>query len=205
MQKIVRKNPGIVKFDRKVGNDWVSVDVQPLHLPAILTNDPSMTAWGWVVLSFDGKILATGCIKTEPTVKKLRIRKGDSTVGRISEINKILLDTIKKYNVTYVLSELPHGSQNASAAVMIGAVAAIVQTICDTLDIGVEFYSEGDSKKCLLGKLSATKKETIDAVSKLYDIKWTGVKYKDEAIADALSIHYTATKQSSVLKLLKHK
>jgi Holliday junction resolvasome RuvABC endonuclease subunit len=177
----------------------------PFETAHILTNDPSMTAWGWAILTFNGKIITTGCIKTEPTVKKLRIRKGDSTVGRISEINKILLEVIRKYNITYILSELPHGSQNASAAVMIGVVAGIAQTIADTLNIGIEWYSEGDSKKCLLGKLSATKQETINAINKLYDVKWTGIKYKDEAIADALSIHYTATKQSSILKLLKHK
>jgi len=166
----------------------------------ILTNDPSMTAWGWAVLTSEGKILDCGCIKTAPEVKKRRIRKGDDTVRRVSEINQKLLSLIDKYDVRYLLSELPHGSQNASAAVMIGIVVGIVQTLSDTLTIGVEWYSEQDSKKCVLGKKAATKSDMIDAISGLYEIDWKGVKYADEAIADALAVHYVATKQSPVLK-----
>lgn len=169
----------------------------------ILTNDPSMTAWGWAVLNWEGGIIKTGCIKTAPDQKKQRIRKGDSTVRRISEINQVLLSVINNYDVTYILSELPHGSQNASAAVMIGAVAAIIQTISDILDIGVEWYSENDTKKCLFNRRSVTKLEMISKITSIYDVPWTGIKYKDEAVADALGIHYTAMKISSTLKLLK--
>ncbi len=169
----------------------------------ILVNDPSMTAWGWVVLDYDGKILDRGCIKTAPPQKKLRIRKGDSTVQRISEINKILLSVIEQYNVGYIISELPHGSQNAQAAVMIGVVAAIGQTISDVLGIGIEWYSEGDAKKCLVNSLSATKQQIIDAIDKLYDMPWFGVKYKDEAIADAMAIYNVAKHQSETLKMFK--
>lgn len=188
-------------------------------IPTILTNDPSMTAWGWAVLDYKGNILKTGCIKTVTEGKKRRIRKSDETAQRISEINNILLGLIKRYNVRYILSEAPHGSQNASAAVMVGAVNAIVQTISDCLDIGVEWYSEGDSKKCLLGRISATKIETMLAIDKLYKVPvtkgisknrkgeicalWSGVEYIDEAVADALSIHYVATKQSPTLKMMK--
>jgi Holliday junction resolvasome RuvABC endonuclease subunit len=197
------------------------IEKKGLRQKTILTNDPSMTAWGWAVVTFDGVILKTGCIKTETAGKKRRIRKSDETSQRISEINNILIGLIKEYNVNLILSESPHGSQNASAAVMIGAVAAIVQTISDCLDIAVEFYSEQDSKKCLLGKKSATKIETMLAIDKLYKVPitkgigknrkgevialWSGVAYIDEAVADALSIHYVASKQSSTLKLLRNK
>ena len=170
---------------------------------AILTNDPSMTAWGYTVLNWNSEILTTGCIKTEPSQKKLRIRKGDSTVRRISEINQVLISVIKEYEVNYILSELPHGSQNASAAVMIGAVAGIVQTISDILDIGLEWYSENDAKKCLFNRQSVTKQEMINRINALYTVPWTKVKYKDEAVADALAIHFTAMRMSSTLKLLK--
>jgi len=169
----------------------------------ILTNDPSMTAWGWAVLTPEGKVIETGCIKTAPEQKKRRIRKGDDTVRRVSEINTQLLDVIDKYNVALIISELPHGSQNASAAVMIGMVTGIVQTMGDCLDIAVEFYSEGDSKKCLLGKLSATKDETKVAIGKLYDIPFTGIGYKDEAVADAIAVFHVASKQSPTLKMMK--
>jgi Holliday junction resolvasome RuvABC endonuclease subunit len=171
----------------------------------ILTNDPSMTAWGWAVMSYQGEVIKTGCIKTETEGKKRRIRKSDETCQRISEINNILLGVIKENNVNYILTESPHGSQNASAAVMIGAVAAIMQTISDCFGIGIEFYSEQDSKKCLLGKKSATKQETIDAIAKIYDVPWAKTKYKDEAVADAIAVYHVASKQSSTLKLFNTK
>ena len=169
----------------------------------ILTNDPSITGWGYAVLDAQDNVLTTGCIKTTPLHKKRRTRKGDDTVRRVSEINQRLIKVIKHYKVSYILTELPHGSQNASAAVMIGIVTGIVQTLSDALKIGVEWYAEADAKKCLLGKQSATKKETIDAIDKVYNVPWKGIKYKDEAVADALAIHYVAVKQSSVLQVFR--
>jgi len=170
----------------------------------ILTNDPSITAWGWAILNWQGTVLKVGCIKTEPSQKKQRIRKGDATVRRISEINRVLLRMIKHFNVTYILSELPHGSQNAQAAVMIGAVAGIAQTISDTLDIGIEWYSENDAKKCLFDKKSVSKQEMITKIKTLYDVPWTNTKWRDEGIADALAIHNAAMEMSSTLKLFKN-
>ena len=175
----------------------------PIKELVVLTNDPSITAWGWSVVDSAGTILGAGCIKTEPLYKKRRTRKGDDTVRRVSEITQSLLFIIKHYKVTYLLTELPHGSQNASAAVMIGIVTGVVQTLSDVLEIGVEWYAEMDAKKCVLEKNSATKKEMIDAIVKLYDVPWKGIKYKDEAIADALAIYHTATMQSNVLRLFK--
>lgn len=43
----------------------------------------------------------------------------------------------------------------------------------------------------------------IDAMMENYSNWHTGVKYKDEAIADALAIHFVAMEQSSVLKFWK--
>jgi len=181
------------------------IDTSPLDEPKpfiVLANDPSVCAWGYAVLNGKGEILATGCIKTVGGGKKMRIRKGDDTIRRISEIDERLKQVIEEYHVTYMISELPHGSQNASAAVMQGSVSGIAQTISVFTGIGIEWYSEGDSKKCLLGKISAEKVETINAISKLYGDKWrTKTKYIDEAVADALSIHYVASKQSSILKM----
>ena len=169
----------------------------------ILTNDPSFTAWGWAVLNGQGEILETGCIKTKTEGKKRRIRKGDEDVQRTGEIISVLLDLIKKYKITYLLTELPHGSQNAAGAKMVGIVIGILKTISDTLDLGIEWYSEGDSKKCILGKNSATKQEMVGAIHKKYRVNWTGTKYIDEAVADALAIHYVAMKQSATLKMMK--
>jgi Holliday junction resolvasome RuvABC endonuclease subunit len=169
----------------------------------ILTNDPSMTGWGWAVVTAQGKVLDSGCIKTASGGKKRRIRKGDETVHRVGEINQKLLEVIKKYHISYMLSELPHGSQNASAAVMIGVVVGIAQTLSDALGIGIEFYSEGDSKKCALGKRAAEKIEMVNCMKTHYEGWYKGTKYIDEAVADALAVHYVASKESSILKLYK--
>ena len=166
----------------------------------IMVHDPSMTGWGWVVLTPEATILDCGVIKTEPEATKRRIRKGDDTVRRISCLNNILIPAIRKHGVNYMISELPHGSQSAVGAKMIGIVAGMVQTYADVLEIPIEWYSEGDAKKALLGKLSATKLETINAIKKLYTVPWSGIKYKDEAIADAMAIFHAALQQSSFLQ-----
>lgn len=170
----------------------------------ILTNDPSFTAWGWAVLNHHGDVLDNGCIKTAPEHKKQRIRKSDDTGRRATEIIRELLRIIEEFDVKYILSEAPHGSQNASAAVMIGVVTGIVYAISICKDIPLETYSEGDSKKNALGKLSATKGEMIRNMKNVYkDQWWTGIKYIDEAVADALAIHYVASRQSNVLNMMK--
>lgn len=169
----------------------------------ILVNDPSLTAWGWAVVSGSGKVVDCGAIRTQPSHKKLRIRKGDDRVRRISELNNRLLELIQEYNIKYLISELPHGSQTASAAVMIGITAGIMQTIGDCLDIPVEWYSEGDAKKAISGKQSVSKSNMIELIREEYDPEFTGVKWKDEAIADALAIYHVAMKHSTILQILR--
>lgn len=169
----------------------------------ILAFDPSITAWGYAVIDVQSKqILCAECIKTTPESKKRRIRKGDDDVRRIILINSILLDLIKKYNVVHIVAEQPHGSKSASAAKMIGIVLGIIQTISDCTNIGVDWFSEADSKQALLGKHAATKQETIDAISNKYKVKWTNADFRNEAIADALSIYHLACISSPTVKLL---
>ena len=168
----------------------------------ILALDPSMTGFGWVVLNKEGKIYNQGCIKTEPSHKKLGIRKGDDRVRRIMEINTELISIIKKYGIKLIVSEQPHGSQSAVAAVMIGIVAGIVQTLADSFKIAVEYYFGGDCKHNLLGVRSAGKGATIEAIGKKYDITFTGTKYKDEAVADAMAVFDIAAAQSSIIRIL---
>lgn len=169
----------------------------------ILTNDPSLTAWGWAVVNGQGEVIDCGCIKTIPEHKKTRIRKSDDTCRRASLIIQELLRIIRKYKIAFLLSEAPHGSQNASAAVMIGLVVGIIQTLADTQDLGIEWYSEQDAKKCLLGKKTATKDETIKAIRVAYNVKWTDAGYKNEAIADALAVYNAAKILSPTLRVLR--
>ena len=168
----------------------------------ILTNDPSFTAWGYAVIDTkDNYILESGCIKTAPEQKKRRIRASDDRTRRTKEIVQTLLGIIRSHNIGFILSEAPHGSQNAQAAIMIGMVAGITTAIAECLDIPIEFYSEQDSKKAVLGKKAATKEDMIEAIDKIYEVEWTGTKYIDEAVADALAVYYVATKQSELLKM----
>jgi len=166
----------------------------------ILTNDPSFTAWGYAVLD-DREIIKTGCIKTAPEQKKRRIRASDDRTRRASDIVQELLTLIEEYDVDFMVSEAPHGSQNAQAAIMIGMVAGITTAIAECKNIPIEYYSEQDSKKAILGKRAATKEEMIEAIDKLYDVDWAKVKYIDEAVADALAVHYVAMKQSQMFKI----
>lgn len=169
----------------------------------ILTNDPSITAWGWAVVSLSGVIKETGCIKTQPDNTKKNLRKSDDRMRRISEINTRLLQVIKRHNVEYILSEIPHGSQSATSAIAIGNVVGMVQTMADTLELPLEGYSEGEVKKFLLGKRAAGKEEMIACIEKQGVWKQTGKKGADEAVADALGVYYTALVHSETLKLFK--
>lgn len=171
----------------------------------ILTNDPSLTAWGYAVMDADKNVLTTGCIKTAPQSKKLRIRKGDDLTRRLSEINQELLSVMDAYKVNYLLSELPHGSQNANAAKMIGAVTGIMQLMSDVKGIPIEWYSEGDAKKALLNKVAAAKTETIGAIHSLYKVPWANKKYHDEAVADAIAVYHAAALHSTFLKFYNHR
>lgn len=169
----------------------------------IMANDPSLTAWGWAVLEPDGTVIDTGAIKTTPSPAKMRIRKGDDRVRRITELNNQLIKVIKEHKVSYLLSELPHGSQSAVLATMIGMICGIQQTISDCLGIPVEWFSEKDAKTALAGRSSLTKKETIERIDKLYNVEWHGTKWENEAVADALAIFHVATQQSNVIKMMR--
>jgi Holliday junction resolvasome RuvABC endonuclease subunit len=183
----------------------------------VLCLDPSITAFGWAVMR-QNELIDSGCIKTEPSKAVLHIRKGDDRCRRINDICYVLNKKIKEHSICYVVSEQPHGSQSASAAIMIGITLGLIVAICNTIEIGVEWYSEGESKKNLLGKASATKLETLLAIDKLYKVPktkgiarnrkgevialWSGISYIDEAVADALSVYHIAKKESSFIKAM---
>ncbi len=168
----------------------------------IMANDPSIQAWGWVVVSSTGIVVDAGCIKTSPSNKKLRTRKGDDRVRRITEINTELIRVIEEYEVSLLISELPHGSQSAVAAIMIGISTGVMQTIGDSLGIPVEWFSEGDAKKAISGKRSVEKDEMVWIVKNKYRVPWCDVKWKDQGIADSMAVYHVAKQQSQILKMI---
>jgi len=167
----------------------------------VLSFDPSLTAFGWAVIC-NNQPIDFGCIKTEPSGKMLRIRKGDDRVRRISEISQRIKEVIQKYKIVLIVSEQPHGSQSAVAATSLGLVTGAVQAISDFTNIPIEWFNEADCKKNLLHKAAASKKETINAINALYTVKWTGVGYKDEAIADSIAVYHVARKKSPIVQYL---
>ena len=169
--------------------------------PKILTCDPSFTAWGWAVIQ-NHSVIDFGCIKTAPEAKKRKIREGDDRVRRISDLVNELLGVIDKHNIAFMVSELPHGSQNARAAIMVGAVGAILQTISICENIPIEWYSENDAKKALLGRISASKAEVIAEVQNVFGVRIVGPKYLQEAVADSLAVYNAAHLNSPTLKIL---
>jgi len=186
---------------RKINKEVVKTNDSRFY---VLACDPSLTAFGFSIINeVDDTIVEVGCIKTSPEQKRKRIRKSDDTLRRASELIQELLRVIRKYDVKYIVNESPHGSQNANAAVMIGLCAGIICTLSEALDIPLETYSENDSKKQVLGKNAATKKEMIEAIDKLYKVPWTKVGFRDEAIADSLAVYTVAKRQSQTLKLFR--
>jgi len=169
----------------------------------VLALDPSLTAFGYAII--DGyNVLESGCIKTKPSNKVLKIRKGDDQIRRIAEILNVFYTLFEQYPIKYIVSEQPHGSQSASAATSLGMMLGIVQTISVFTGICVEWYTELESKRCILYKNEATKSEMIEAIRKKPYKNWyRGVKGKkaiNEAVADAIAVHYVASKNSFVLK-----
>lgn len=169
----------------------------------ILTNDPSMTAWGWAIIDEYGHVVDSGAIKTIPTDKKLRVRKGDDNTRRITDITGVLLQIISVYRPAVIISELPHGSQSAVAALMLGFATAILQTMANTLNIPLEWYSEGDAKLAVCGKRSIEKNAMVALMhEKNPTMTVRKIKWVDQAVADSLAVYYAALNQSSLLKLL---
>lgn len=179
-------------------------EFEPKDLKYVMVNDPSIQAWGWVIISSQGKIVDAGAIRTVPSDKKLKTRKGDDRIRRVTELNVTLIEAIKKYKVSLLISELPHGSQSAVAAIMIGIVAGIMQTLGDALNIPVEWFTEGDAKLAISGKRGGIgKDEMVEIVKGKYkNVPWKKTKAENQAIADAIAVYHVAKQQSQMLKMV---
>lgn len=169
----------------------------------ILTNDPSIRAWGWAVIEYKNgftRVLDSGCIKTENEANKRRIRKSDDMVRRLEELTDALSAIHVTYTIDWMVSELPHGSQSASASKSLGAVTGLAVGFSKANNLPISWFSERDAKKHLTGRNSVSKRETIEAVAGIYGDKWiTDTKYIDEAVADALAVFHVAKAKSEAL------
>ena len=171
--------------------------------PVVMACDPSLTGWGYVIVK-GRKVLKTGCIKTSAENKKRRIRKGDDNVRRVGEIVHELRNEIINNKVKYLVTELPHGSQSASGAVMIGIVIGLMETLAKCEGLAIEWFSENDAKKCALpGQKVISKTDMIEAMDKAFVVEWPKAKYIREAVADSLAIYNCALYGSPTLQYLQ--
>lgn len=169
----------------------------------IMALDPSLRAFGVAILNKDN-VLYTECIKTQALNKKTRIRKGDDDIRRISYIALRIKQIVKNYNVSVVVSEMIHGSQNYSGAKTLGIIESMISCMSVFLDIPLEFYFENDIKKYIFNRRSVSKDETLEFISLNYPFEWKKDKESNYAIADAIAVYHYAKTQSSVIKLLNN-
>jgi len=179
--------------------------VNPKKTPVILAFDPSLTAFGYVVMSLTRAVLDYGCIETQSNVRKTRIRAGDDFVRRLHSINVELLKIAQKWQVKIILCELPHGSQSAVAAKSLGGVTGMVQMFSDSLGYPIEWCSENDAKQTVFpGGKNISKTQMKNEMLLRFDWETLGSKTKDEAVADSLAVYEWGEINSSLVNFLRN-
>lgn len=168
----------------------------------VMALDPSLTAFGVAIVGLDGSIIHGECIRTDPSDKRLNMRKGDDRCRRISIIAKRLIAIIDEFGPVAIASEQPTGSQSAISSLCQGAVLSIVQTLSDFSSIPVEWYHEGECKKSLHGRRDVQKAEVIQKIVSKYKYAPMGIKTNDEAICDAIQVFHCFKKNSEMAKML---
>ena len=151
----------------------------------LLTLDIAFRNTGWVILN-KGVIQSYGTIVTKKDPRK-QVKISDDYASNCTQLAAQLNAIIWSYRPKGILAELPHGSQNARAAKMLGGAVGIVAAIAVCHNLPLELISEGDSKQAALGKKSAAKEEAMDWARKKYpNIDFGNIKAKFEHVADAL-------------------
>jgi len=162
-----------------------------------LTLDVSFRNIGWAVLSDDviGNIVDTGVIKTSKLDKKYRksnnLSSTDETCIHISHIIEELTKIITKYDINFVVGELPHGgSQNANASKQMGIAVSLVVTYFELKNIPTKWCSPNNVKMQVCGKRDASKEEIMNNITSLFpEYKFPKAKCNFEHIADAIGAY----------------
>lgn len=166
----------------------------------LLSLDPSKTCTGYVVYDPDeNKIVDSGTYAIEPEKHK---RKTDQYVEEAGLYTNFLLDLFLKWGFNYIITEYPHGSQSATASRALSMVNSIISAFSHLILFKAPItYLESDAKIGYFDRSQVSKEETREAMHKEYpDYKPAKrgskvVKYKDEAISDALLILHNHLKK----------
>jgi Holliday junction resolvasome RuvABC endonuclease subunit len=157
----------------------------------ILALDPSISATGWVIYDpIEKTILTVGAYKQRP---EAGVSKTQVKINHQRNYAEWLLGVVNQFSVTKIVCEFPHGSQSSAAAWALSMVTSVVSTVAITKEIPVKFYLESQVKKFLLDKAKrVTKSEITNYVLAIFPeisyIPDMNVKYKREAISDALAV-----------------
>jgi Holliday junction resolvasome RuvABC endonuclease subunit len=110
-------------------------------------------------------------------------------VRRIKLVTKKLEELINKYDIQHVITELPSGTQSASAASLIGSAIGLFVASVTLMDIKTDYVTPHQVKMATVGLKDATKFEMMSKVKELYpDVKFPTQSYKFEHIADAVGV-----------------
>ena len=155
----------------------------------ILTLDIAFKNIGWAVID-KKEILDYGTLKTEKTTKKNTL-VSDDRATRAALLASKLDHIITTYKPDGIIGELPSGSQNATAANLLGWASGVVIGVAAVHNLPCEWISQGDSKKATLGVRAATKEATMQWAKDTYPFtKFPTSKCHFEHIADALAAYH---------------
>jgi len=164
----------------------------------ILALDIAFKNTGWALLE-KAKLIKYGTIRTEKSTRKTTSVSNDKA-DRAAHIASELMVLIQENKVQGIVAELPSGSQNASAANLLGWASGVVVAVATCGSIPCEWISQGDSKKASLGVRAATKEATMEWATQEYSyITFPSAKCHFEHVADALSA-YNGLKNSILIR-----
>ena len=155
----------------------------------ILCLDIAFANTGWAVMD-KGVPAAYGTIRTGKDKRK-SVRVSDDKAFRAGKMAEELKEVIELHKPLGIVAELPHGSQNASAANLLGWAAGIVVSMATAYGIPCEWISEGDSKLAAIGRRTATKDEMMQwARNRWPEIDFPKAKTHFEHVADSLAAYH---------------
>jgi Holliday junction resolvasome RuvABC endonuclease subunit len=172
-------------------------------MPTGLCFDPSLTKWGWVVFQDGIEFIDAGCIRTTADSSNGKI---EDKVRRVRHIYRTIRDDIiSEYDPDWVGSEWLWGGQRYNAIWTSGMMGTMVPILFEDKELPVEYVAASKINKPLTGKKSATKEDVQFSVLQEYPSIYEhipDVKYKREAICDAVAVLHFCRMERNSFKVL---
>jgi Holliday junction resolvasome RuvABC endonuclease subunit len=182
-----------------------AVKLETIPRTTIMALDVGFRNMGVVIFDpVSDQPIAVRTIKTEPSHKKLQVRKADDNSRRAAEMARELSDMIDRYNVRGAVGELPSGgSKSHAAATQMAAATAVAAAVLELKGIPTEWSTPTEGKVALCGSKTASKEEMMAKARELYGdmIDLPKAKAEFEHIADAMAA-YLAQKNGNIKRLL---